>query len=56
VIKGLQYPNPSRITGQFKHKLEDFKDVPASLMAILNLKKRIVDKYEISGFVELPLL
>lgn len=40
VIRGLQYPNPSRITGQYKHKLDDFKNVPATLMAILTLKKR----------------
>lgn len=45
VIKGLPYPNTSRITGQYKHKLEDFKDVPGSLMAILNLKKRTSDHY-----------
>lgn len=45
IIKGLPYPNTSRITGQFKHKLEDFKDVPGSLMAILNLKKRTNNHY-----------
>lgn len=45
VIKGLPYPNTSRITGQYKHKLDDFKDVPGSLMAILNLKKRTLDHY-----------
>lgn len=56
VIRGLQYPNPSRITGQYKHKLEDFKSVPATLMAILTLKKRSVERYEFDGFVELPLI
>lgn len=45
VIKGLPYPNTSRIIGQYKYKLEDFKDVPATLMAILNLKKRTTSHF-----------
>jgi hypothetical protein len=55
-IKGLPYPNTSRIIGQFKHKLEEFRDVPASLMAILNLKKRTSSHYKIDGFTELPFI
>lgn len=56
VIKGLKYPNPSRIVGQFKHKLEEFNEIPATFMAILTLKKRNHPKYEAGGFVELPFI
>ena len=38
-VGGIKYPNPQRIVGQYKHKLEEFKEVSATHVAVFRRKR-----------------
>ena len=55
-LSGIAYPDADRIEKQFKHPKEEFKDVPASFIAVFRLKTRGGDLYRVNGQMEVPFI